>query len=384
MVRTVLVGQLTTGRRLTQLPVLTAPWSTQLNGPGSLQASIKLDDPRVRARPGLLLAIEPARSFIAVLEGDTVLEAGPIWSHSYSDATKVLTVRGAGIGSVFDYRLVLKTLAAGENPAATSLDYTGSLADIARALVAQALARGSLPIVVGPDEGGTQERTYPGYELARVRQRLDELTAVLGGPDVQFEPRLSADRQGIEWLMRTGTTADPQLHQPGSSSTSQAADWVWDSARPRSGITALDVERDATRMVGRVFSTGQGSTEALMVSVASDDDRVSHGYPLLETSVSHQSVEVAATLDEHAAADLRSRLRPWTTWTLSVRVDRTPLLGTYRPGDFARVWVAGDHPYLSQLLPLGGGQFYRARITGFSGDLKPTIKVALAPQMEAR
>jgi len=43
--------------------------------------------------------------------------------------------------------------------------------------------------------------------------------------------------------------------------------------------------------------------------------------------------------------------------------------------------VPADHLYLSQYLAAG---FYRTRITGFSGDLGPQVKVDMAPTMDVR
>jgi hypothetical protein len=383
MVQTVLTGELTTGRRLTQLPVTKAPWVVQLNKAGTITATLKLDDPRVRERPELLLAVEPARSFLAVLAGETVLEAGPIWSHVYDDDNKTLTVRAAGLRSIFDHRIVMRVLAAGQDPATTSVTYSGALADIARDLVRLAVAHtgGALPIVIGDDIGGTDTRMYPGHELARVEERLAQLTGVIGGPDIAFEPRLTADRQGLEWLMRTGTTADPLLHQPGSSSSSGDGDWIWDRRAPRSRISSLSVSRDANGLAYRAWASGQGTGESLLIGMQESMQQVAHGYPLLESVSSHQSVQDPATLDLHATSDLISHMRPWTTWSLAVRGDRNPKLGSYRPGDWSKVWVPTDHLYLSQYLAAG---FYRTRITGFSGDLGPTVKVDMAPTMDVR
>lgn len=383
MAMSVLTGQLRTGRRLTQLPVTTATWDVKLGEAGSISASIKLDDVKVARRPELLLALEPARSFMAVLVDDTVLEAGPIWSHSYSDTTKILQVRAGGLRSVFDHRLVMKILADGEDPATTSLSYTGALADIARDLVRLVVSHtgGELPIVIGADTGGDHVREYKGHELATAGDRLSQLTGVIGGPDVAFEPRLTSDRLGVEWVMRTGTEADPLLHQPGSSETTGEADHVWDVRAPRSGVVSLDVTRDAGGLAYRMWGSGQGAGEALLIDVEQDSELIDHGYPLLEAVAAHQDVTDPNTLASHTTADLISKIRPWTTWTLSVRGDKRPRLGSYRPGDWARVWVPADHLYLSRYLAAG---FYRTRITGISGDLSPAVKIDTAPTMNAR
>lgn len=383
MALTVMTGQLTTGRQLTQLPVTAAPWSVELGGAGSVAATMKLDAPRVRARPELLLAVEPLRSFLAVLAGDKVLEAGPIWSHDYDDSKKQLTVRAGGLRSIFDHRLVMKILAAGEDPAATSVTLAGALADIARHLVQLLISHtgGQLPIVFGEDIGGDSTRTYAGHELSVAGDMLDNLSEVIGGPEIAFEPRLTEDRQGIVWRMRTGTTADPLLHQEGSSSVTADADWIWDSRAPRSGITGLSVKRDAGKVAYRTWATGEGTGESLLIATVQDGQMLAHDYPLLEATSAHGSVLDPVTLDQHATANLIARMRPWTTWSMSVRAAAAPRLGLYRPGDWAKVWVPKDHPYLGRYLAQG---FHRTRIVKMAGDLGPTVKLDLAPTMDAR
>jgi hypothetical protein len=236
-------------------------------------------------------------------------------------------------------------------------------------------------VVIGEDIGGDDTRSYPGHELATVGDRLDQLQGVIDGPEVQFQPRLTADRQGIEWEMRTGTTSDPLLHQPGSASSYGDADWIWDRRAPRSGISSLSVDRDANGLSYRAWASGQGTGEALLIRSVDDMAMVERGYPLLESVTAHQSVRETDTLDFHATMDLISHMRPWTTWKLAVRADRRPVLGTYRPGDWCRVWVPKDHLYLGQYLAEG---FYRTRITGVSGDLGPKVALTMAPTMDVR
>ena len=104
-------------------------------------------------------------------------------------------------------------------------------------------------------------------------------------------------------------------------------------------------------------------------------------FPLLEVSEAHSTVGVQATLDRWASGNLANAAAPWMTWTGSVRADKSPLLGSYRCGDFAKVWVPASHPYLSLLLPAG---FHRARIVNISGDLGQDLKLTFAPVLESR
>lgn len=412
MSRYIIAGEVRTGRRITRIPVAAATWSVSHRGPGDIQVRIPLraadfaplerrlvggvypgegvlpgpDTYPVETtpvwRPGdglraeFLAALEPVRCFLAVVEDDEVIEAGPIWSWDYDHASGVLTVTAKGLWTLLDHRVVMGDVATGwAQWAATYSDL--SLGTIAKRLVELTTAHtgGSLPIVLPTDVAGIHTRTYHGYDLATVRQRLDDLMGVDGGPDIAFAPRLTADRVGVEWVMRVG---DPLLHQAGE-------DWTWDVSAPQGPVVGLSVERDATTQAQRVYVSGSGMEDSLLLTrrepadVGAPDLRTV-GFPLLEGTDSRSTVERMSTLRSWADAHVRASQRPRTEWSLQVRTDQHPRVATVRPGDFARVRVQG-HPLLGLLLPSG---YHRARVMTVSGDLSTTATVALAPQQEAR
>jgi hypothetical protein len=427
-VRSILVGEVRTGRRITQIPVSDATWSTIHRGTGTIEIDIPLDASEFKTlertwvgglypgmpglypsdltfpeaatplwRPGdglraeLLAALEPGRCFIAVLEDDLVIEAGPVWAWDYQYGSS-LKVKAAGLRSIFDHRIVMGVLASAW--AKWEVTYSGlSLGTIAKRLVQLAMSHtgGTLPVVLPADETAVADadhtRTYRGHEVAAVLTRLDQLMDVQNGPDIAFEPRLTADRQGIEWAMRTGTEANPMLHQSGD-------DWVWDTRVPRGGVSGLSVQRDASNLAQRSWITGAGQDQALLmarrepVQIGAQDLRDA-GFPLMEVVESRSSVEVQATADRWAAGNLAAVLRPMQTWSCQViarPVDSSgapagPQLGQFRPGDWAKVWVPEDHPLLSLLLPDG---FHRTRLLGISGGMAETVSLTMAPVMESR
>jgi len=396
MTRTILVGEVRTGRRIATIPVSGAAWSVAHRGTGSIDVDIPLNAgefkrlsrdtsglwrPSGGLRPEFLTAIEPARTFMAVLEGDNVLAAGPIWAHDYDDTTGSLKVKAASsIASIFDHRIVMDVIS-GTAWAQWAVTYTGlSLGTIAKRLVQLLMTHtgGDLPIVLPADETAAADadhtRTYKGFELATVTARINELMGVINGPDIRFDPRLTADRMGIEWVMRTGTEAQPLLYQTD-------ADHVFDSRVPRGGVSGLSVHCDAGGLASRSWATGSGMDTALLMSRDDDTTLTDGGFPLLEITESRSTVEVQSTLDNWASGNLANAAAPWMTWSATVRADMAPLLGSYRTGDFAKVWVPASHPYLSLLLPAG---FHRARIMNFAGDLGPNVALTFAPVMESR
>jgi hypothetical protein len=415
MTRSILVGEVRTGRRIATIPVSNATWSVAHRGTGTIDVDIPLNAAEFRKleriihgqypsgslfpgpttfptteaavwragqglRPEFLTAIEPARTFMAVLEGDNVLESGPIWAHDYDFATGVLKVKASGWRSIFDHRMVMAAIA-GTDWAQWTVTYSGiSLGTQAKRLIELLMSHtgGNLPIVLPDDETAADDadhtRTLKGFELATVASRLDQLQGVINGPDIAFEGRLTADRMGIEVLMRVGTEAQPLLFQAGG-------DHVFDTRVPRGGVSGLSVHRDAGGLASRSWATGSGMDKALLMARADDPTLTDGGFPLLEVAEARSTVEVQSTLDSWAAGNLAAAAAPWMTWSATVRADMSPLLGTYRPGDFAKVWVPKSHPYLSLLLPAG---FHRARIVNMAGGLGPDVTLTFAPTMESR
>lgn len=372
---TILCGELRTGRILGTVPVAAATWEQRLREGGSVAATIPLLAREVTDRPELFLGLEGARSFLAAEYNGTVLEAGPIWVHDVAGTT--LRVQAGSLLSLFDHRVVIRVLSAGQNAAtAKALTYSGlSLGSIARGLIATAMAHtgGDLPILLPAKQPGTAEREYPAYELATVADRVRELMRVAGGPDVAFVPELARDGLSIRWRMLVGSTEDPMIHQAGP-------DWEWDTTVPASSVSDLRVKRDWSGLTMRAWATGEGQDEALLIDRAVDFDLANRGYPLMESVSSHPTVKRRPTLKVHAQGGLRRGRRPTATWTLDTRLDGTPALSRVRPGDFARVRV-GDHPYLKHYLPRG---WYRTRVLAIRGGLGMAAEVEFRPQVDAR
>lgn len=366
----IIAGELRTGRILADLPAPEATWSTVLNDAGDLDATIGL---RAGGRGFDLGHLDPARCYLAaVTEGGDVMEAGPIWKHDFDDATGKLKVGAAGLWSLFDHRKVVRVLLPGEKAQTTVLSWAGtSLGTIAKRLVAEAMEHvgGSLPLVLPADVAGSAERVYPGYELGWTGERLRQLAEVEGGPDIAFQPRLTTDQLGVEWVMRHGTPARPLLSQTG-------ADWQWDRGVAAGPLQNLSVSRDATKLALRTWAIGSGMEQDLILGTAQDLALAEAGYPLLEADTSQTEVLQQPTIDAHASALLSTSRRPWQTWTLTTR-DDVPVLGQYRPGDWATVHVPASHEYLAEGV-------YRTRILSVAGALDRKVSVALAPTMEAR
>lgn len=369
---TYIIGDLRTGRRIQTVPALRGPWSDVLNDSGEVSCTVSLRDPDVQVL-GLKESAKPGKAFLAALDGDLVLQAGPIWLHDYQADTGLLTMSATGMWSYFDYRRVLPVLA-GRLPTdpTTNTRFTAvsvdpddpwpvdtrkSLQGMARALVAQAQAwtGGNVPVVLPAEIAGDRERTYRGADLILVGEALRDLTKLEGGPDIRFQPRLTSDRLGIEWVMLVGTPTEPLLFSP--------IEPVFTVGAPKTPVTKFSTSVSGRNVATDVYTTGGRAADQALVSLASNPQLLDQGYPVLEVvDSSRATVTEQATLDAFAAELAMRTVSPTETWAFSHRTSDQPLLSGYSVGDFAKVRVLDD-PYHGTIEPP-----VRMRILSRSGD----------------
>lgn len=398
-----ILGNLRTGRRILDLPVLTSSWNDRLLAPESITVTTDLNDPDAQSLD-LRNTSTPAMTFLAVVEGDRILAGGPIWTRNYDADKRTLTLGASGLGSYFNYRHILPLLAATmpvdewtvtipdpDNPTETitvanpllSTTHTNlHLGTIAKKLVQQAelWTGGDLPIAYQGDAAGIHGRTYDGISFKPVLEALDDLANVIDGPEYRFSPRFTPDKLGVEWLFETG---DPLIVSPSVAS--------WNVSVPDSPVSGLSVAEDGSVLAGLSWAQGGRQSDTLLIAREEDTTLTDVGFPLMETlDTTHSSVSVQETLDGHAADNLANRVQE--TWSFTAKTFPTdadgnpagPQLGQYRVGDYAELVMApfdaetgmGD-PFLHE------GGVTRHRIIGLSGDEKgEDVTVTLAPRLE--
>jgi len=407
MTRTILVGEVRTGRRIATIPVASASFSTVLKGIGTVDATIPLAAAEFKTReavtsglwpgsgiypspttwpravttawqlgdgirPEFLTMIEPARCFMAMVDDDTILESGPIWPHDVAAGDTAVKVGASSWRSLFDRRRVMAAIDSGW--AAWAVTYSGmSLGTVMKRLVQLAMSHtgGNLPIIL-PDDAlvsadDFHTRTYKGAELGVLNDRLTEISGVLGGPDLAFEARFTSDHMGVEVVMRTGTEADPMLHQAG-------ADRVWDLRVPRGSVKGLAVSRDGSGVASRSWGTGNTTAAGLLMSRADSSVLLDANWPLLEIAENRSTVETQTTLDSWASGNLAASARPLMTISLSTNAP----VGSLRPGDFGLIYPPADH-YLALLRPDAP---YRVRVASMGGSLDPWTDLKFVAAMD--
>lgn len=353
---TLLFGDLRTGRITDTLDATGCNWTQILNDAGAVD-SVSVEAHEVRAK-GLRQAARAARSFLAVDVDNQLQEAGPIWSRVWNDEQQQLTLGAAGLWSLFDHRKAIPVLAAGQLVQTAQIAVTGrALGGIARRLVQVATQHtgGSLPLVLPADALGDHTETFYGWELLDVGEQLRQLTKRESlPPDIRFRPRYTADRLGLEWVLEVGTDDDPLLVQTGD-------DWYLDQNVPRSPVTNISTDEDATVMGSRGWVTGSGQEQDTIIGTAYDPALIDDGYPLLEVEEMRSNVIEQSTVDDYATNLVARSARPVEVWQVQVHASAAAEM---LAGHYARVIPKRGHPWLPD-----GEAFMRIRSkSGGLGD----------------
>jgi hypothetical protein len=324
---------------------------------------------------------------LCVADDGVILEAGPIWARKISVDSGTVSVNAAGVWSYFRHRFILPTLAAAlpttqfivpdpsdptktvANPALATNLLNLSLGTIAKKIVQQALSwvGGNPPIIFQPDEIGAQERNWQAVDFKSVGGALSDLTGVENGPDIRFEPRFTTDSPPrVEWVMRTGTDAEPEIFSPLTAR--------WDVGTEGSSVSDLEISEDGSKIASLAWLTASRATSGVLTSRAYDPTLVGYGSALFEDlDTSHSSVELQGTLDGWANEAVKYGRSPSEVWSFTVDADESPTVGSYSVGDFCELAL----PDPLGVLPAG---VYRRRIiqrSGTNADRK--IKIYCAP-----
>lgn len=354
-------------------------FSRVLNDVGSFSIATRVDAPE-NASIDFHSYVSAQYSWVVAYNG-YIVQAGPVWSYAFDDATRTLTVNGAGIGSVFTRRIT-------RNPSGVSLTGTNAIVDpsqnstytnlslraIISNLVNDNMAQqfGALPITVSNlTESGTNTVTYNGYDLKNVTDNMTALSNQTNGPEWDFAPQFVTSNQAqIQWVLNVG---NPTLGN-------QVSSGVWDYG---GSLTTIDLDVNASASpVSRVWTKGSGSGISMLSGYAQNLTQASNGYPLLDyVDSNHSSSTVQSDLNGWASADLSAYAAPFETWTCAVRIDGAltdffgngakvaPGLGDFALGDAPTFFVDG-HPWIKT-------GAYRRRIMGFSSNDPWTVALQL-------
>lgn len=341
-----------------------------LNAPETIRAQLALPqvDPATGSDLDTPNKLLPQRDAIGWVENGVLLAAGQIQGDPFAFPYSS-TLNAVGAWEYFAKRYVLPVLDAAQLPSQVTSKWTNtSLRTIAKRLVQQATAwpAAGIPIDFEPDFPGTNEREYPGVDLMRVAEALTNLTEVQNGPDITFRPKLDGDRH-IRWDLLTG---DPDLSQAGQ-------DHYWDVSAPGPFASISDLDRDGRDLATHAYGIGatNDETQTRLEAKASSSALIDAGFPMMETVENRNSVLRADTLQAYVDEAVVRYSAFTETFTIKVKRDEDPKLGTYWPGDWAKIKVAK-----TARVPAGT---YRVRIVRISFDAEGDVTLNCAPERVA-
>lgn len=333
----VYVFETRTGRVVDTVPYAGMPrWQAGINAPSagwSVSVPLRGNAESAGIDAATLDALaEPWRFSWAVAQGSKIWQAGPVVSESYQGGTTT-TVTGGGLWKLLsDKRLLINPDRANvATVAGTDADIafgTGTVSEIGSPIpvanrnltlhtiakrlveIIQAANGGNLPVVFPDDIAGTAVRTYPGYDLATPGQRLQELTQVIDGPEVEFAPEFAdpTTKQAVQWRMRIG---NPRLGNLGF-----AHQWIADRA-----LCGASVDIDGSNRVTRNFERGNGMNRDLIVGYGNAAVNALDNADILleEVGNDHTSTTDTAVLTAWAASAVAANTEQERTFGFRVR-----------------------------------------------------------------
>lgn len=331
-----------TGQIVGDLPFSGVPtWSRQLNDVGALSATVPLF--QTSLGPDMLQRLrEPWRWIVGYSEGSSIRQMGYLVSAAYDETqnppTATLTTKSMwdllnSKRRVMNPGTQLQNANADVIFSATSTDPANqnlSLQGIARRLVEIATAGNlDLPVILPDAIAGTAQRSYAAADLAYTGQRLQELTQVENGPEVEFSPEFTDEtRSYVTFRMRIGNTRLGQLGFPHSWSHGKA-------------MQTLSTTMDGVDMAFDCIAKGQDSRQAADGTTPASGSLIwgqnsyisvypNAGWPMLQTAdTSHTDVVDQSTINGYANAAVKSNETPIYTASAVIRNDATD--GTGHP-----------------------------------------------------
>lgn len=345
-------------------------WSLELNGIDSIQISLRKSE---------LPPVDKATWFapwwggIALFWDNYPVVAGPIISRP-TESVENVSISCGGLRSFLQKRLVVAEYYNWTGLAKTKVSYSGlSLATIGQRVVklVQEKTSGDLPISFPiPEETAANDadhqRNYLGFNLSNLTcdDVLTKLSNTIKGPDIMFRPRLVSDSV-LTWDMWHGTEKQPRIAQ------SQYP--VWDTTAADGTVVDISTIVTGSYQTSRVYATGAGQDEGLLMEVATNTKLLQQGFPLLETVISSDS-EKSNTVQGYAQSELAENVNPLMEIQMTIRADGPIPIGTFWPGDLIQVVTEG---WLS--FPDGVNNM---RLLAITGDASNNLKVNL--QMDDR
>ncbi|MGC5400217.1 hypothetical protein ACPXCP_31310 [Streptomyces sp. DT20] len=338
---TYLFCDLMTDTVIAELPLADVTYSSELNGIGTLTATIPYNSETAPLDPET--ASTPGRTAIYVDRDGVIVWGGIIWTRQPNSAVSK-QIQAAEFLSYYQRRYVKTTLST-DTSLLLDLDYVPDgqrlypdQKYIVWSLLQYAHAQPggnfgiSTSLLTAPAHGITrQPTTYYGFERPEIYKSIADLAAADDGFDFGIEvgwtPAANNNppqryRRARTWYPRRGRTAD-------------TSGLVFVKGGPGSTILEYDWPEDGTATATEISALGAGTGEAKVSAVVQASELLASGWPVLETVSTYDTVIDVAQIRGLAAAELTARSGAQTNPTFTVTADDDPAFGSYSVGDEA-------------------------------------------------
>jgi hypothetical protein len=313
-------GVLRTGGEISELPVASCSFGDEMRATGSFTAQVASGQ---CGKGALWQATRGAFTFWAAEWNDDggrrLIAGGPMLGRTADDSG--ITFGGNNLFAMMGHRKLINQAWTDAQISTNALTFTGDLGTIIKKIVAQVASTppADLPIVLEADRSGSNTRTYNGYDLLWAADKITEIgnvesgTGGLGGPDWLFTPRFVAgDFTHIEWVLTTGTAAQPWLTQTGAVVT-------LDKGAPnQQNVGAVAVTEDASKLATTAFAAGGGQQNARVIATATDTTLTNATYPRMDGESTNNSID-ATLVAAYAQGELTRTKRSPDAVTVDVR-----------------------------------------------------------------
>lgn len=317
-----LIADIRTNKVIAELPSNGCTYSHKLSAPGTFSADLLINDEILLQSPQT--ATIPGRNAIYVLRDDKPQWGGILWGRQYSVVDRKLQIDAESFESYLDrvFQHGTKTWKQAEQ------------LDIARWLVTSMGIQDTLMLEVGSGASGrVRDRSMYAFEYKTVGEELKQLSALIDGFDYGIDVYEDKNTHEIRRKLN--------FYYPARGRTPAKSDLVFEYP---GSITSIDVELDAAEGANVVYTLGAGTGAAMVVGSALDDAQIEAGWPRLEISRSFTSVKELDTLNAHAKNVLTLKKTPVEVFSVNVRADSDPPLGSYTVGDWAKFTF--DDPFI--------------------------------------
>ncbi|MGZ9931973.1 hypothetical protein ACXNSR_19100 [Streptomyces sp. NC-S4] len=308
-----LICDLRSDQLLDVLPLHGVSLDTFIGKIGSCTGTIPIPNTRIAAR--VRESVIPGRTALWLERDGDIWWGGLIWTTEIRSDERgriSMSLQAGSFESYLDHRLLMTS------GVAEGMDQF----DLARYMVeyAQDTTGGDIGIEYDARTSGVlRDRTYSRYDLKTIREMLDGLAGVENG----FEWRIAAHRDPVSGrrikrlqlghpVIRTGRN-DIVLTRPGP-----VLSYTW----------PVDATKQATVWQSRgaaINTNAAADSVPLMSAELVDTTAHAAGWPRLDGSSDHTTVEQLSTLNRHAAGDWAAARTPRTIPEVTVALARTPL-----------------------------------------------------------